>query len=45
MCTNVSTGFVTIKRFGRRQEEQDVQKLKVVINYTTSMGGVDRLDQ
>lgn len=43
--TNDSTGFVIKRRFGRRGEKQDVQKPKVVINYTTSTGGVDRKDQ
>lgn len=45
LSTSDSAGFITKTRFLRGGEQQNVDKPKVVVNYTESMGGVDRADQ
>ena len=45
VSTSDSAGFISKTRFLRGGEQQNVEKPKVVINYTKSMGGVDRADQ
>ena len=45
LSTSDSAGFITKTRFVRGGEQQNVEKPKIVVSYTASMGGVDRADQ